>query len=114
MPYLLASNAKPTIALHKASFGSSKGRLAFLGGIAQSLFVKREPLATQALQQAGLTVIGLALGVSESSTSLLRVSFSTISEASQVKPSLVVEVGVVAVVDDELQEGLVGATTIGS
>jgi hypothetical protein len=35
--------------------------------------------------------------------------------ASQVKPSLVVEVGVVVVVvDDELQEGLVGGTTIGS
>jgi hypothetical protein len=32
-----------------------------------------------------------------------------------VKPSLVVEVGVVVVVvDDELQEGLVGGTTIGS
>jgi hypothetical protein len=44
----------------------------------------------------------------------LRVSFSTISEASEVKPSLVVDVGVVVVVDDELQEGLVGAITIGS
>jgi hypothetical protein len=31
-----------------------------------------------------------------------------------VKPSLVVEVEVVVVVDDELQEGLVGAITIGS
>ena len=34
MPNLLASVAKPTIALHKARFGSDKGRLAFLGGIA--------------------------------------------------------------------------------
>ena len=34
MPNLLASIAKPTNALHKASFGSDKGRLAFLGGIA--------------------------------------------------------------------------------
>ena len=34
MPNLLASIAKPTIALHKASFGSDKGHLAFLGGIA--------------------------------------------------------------------------------
>jgi hypothetical protein len=48
-----------------------------------------------------------------SSTFLLRVSFSTISEATQVKSSLVVEVGAV-VVDDELQEGLVGAITMGS
>jgi hypothetical protein len=31
-----------------------------------------------------------------------------------VKPSLVVEVEVVVVMDDELQEGLVGALTIGS
>ena len=31
---LLASIAKPTIALHKASFGSDKGCLALLGGIA--------------------------------------------------------------------------------
>jgi hypothetical protein len=30
-----------------------------------------------------------------------------------VKPLLVVEVGVVVVVDDELQEGLVGAITMG-
>jgi hypothetical protein len=49
VPNLLASIVKPTIALHKASFGSSKGRLAFLGVIAESLFVKGEPLATQAL-----------------------------------------------------------------
>jgi hypothetical protein len=49
MPNLLASIAKPTIALHKARLWSSKGHLAFLGGIAQSLFIKREPLATQAL-----------------------------------------------------------------
>jgi hypothetical protein len=31
-----------------------------------------------------------------------------------VKPSLVVEAGVMVVVDDEIQEGLVGAITIGS
>jgi hypothetical protein len=49
-----------------------------------------------------------------SSTSLLRVSFSTISEASQLKPLLVVEVEMVVVVDDELHEGLVGAIIIGS
>jgi hypothetical protein len=49
-----------------------------------------------------------------SSTSLLRVLFLTISEASQVKPSLVVEVGVVVIVDDELREELAGAITMGS
>jgi hypothetical protein len=43
----------------------------------------------------------------------LEVSFSSISEASQVKLLLVVEVELVVVVDEELQEGLVGATTIG-
>ena len=48
VPNLLASIAKPTIALHKASFGSDKGCLTFLGGIA-SLFVERKSLATQAL-----------------------------------------------------------------
>jgi len=31
---LLASIAKPAIALHKANFGSDRGRLAFLEGIA--------------------------------------------------------------------------------
>jgi hypothetical protein len=31
-----------------------------------------------------------------------------------VKPSIVVEVGVVVIVDDELHEGLVGAITMGS
>jgi hypothetical protein len=31
-----------------------------------------------------------------------------------VKPSLVVEVGVVVVVDDDIQEGLVGARRMGS
>ena len=41
-------------------------------------------------------------------TSFFKVSFSTISEASQVKPSLIGEVEV----DDELHEGLAGATTI--
>ena len=30
LPNLLVSIAKPTIALHKANFGSDKGRLAFL------------------------------------------------------------------------------------
>ena len=49
MPNLLASIAKPTIALYEVRLWSSKGRLAFLRGIAQSLFVKREPSATQAL-----------------------------------------------------------------
>ena len=34
MSNLLVSIAKPTIALHKDSFESDKGRLAFLGGIA--------------------------------------------------------------------------------
>jgi hypothetical protein len=48
MPNLLASIAKLTIALHKTSLVSSKGHLAFVGGIAQSLFVKRKPLSTQA------------------------------------------------------------------
>ena len=51
MPNLLASIAKPTVALHKTSLVSHKGRLAFLGGIAQSLFVERKPLATQALSK---------------------------------------------------------------
>jgi hypothetical protein len=49
MPNLLASIAKLTITLHKANFVSCEGRLAFLGGIAQSLLVERKPLATQAL-----------------------------------------------------------------
>jgi hypothetical protein len=35
-------------AIHKARLCSSKGRLALLGSIAKTLFVKREPLATQA------------------------------------------------------------------
>jgi hypothetical protein len=43
-----------------------------------------------------------------SSFTSFKVSFSTISEASQVKLSLIGEVEV----DDELQEGLTGATTI--
>jgi hypothetical protein len=42
---------------------------------------------------------------------MLRVSFSTISEASQVKPSLIGEIKVDVL--DELQEGLAGATMIG-
>jgi hypothetical protein len=49
-----------------------------------------------------------------SSIFLLRVSFSTISEVSQVKPSLIVEIEMVAIVDDELHEGLVEAIIIGS
>ena len=49
MPNLLASIAKLTIVLHKTSLVRSKVRLAFLGGIAHSLFVDRKPLATQAL-----------------------------------------------------------------
>jgi hypothetical protein len=49
MPNLLASIAKPTIVLYKTSLVRSKGYLAFLGGIAQSLFVERKSLATQAL-----------------------------------------------------------------
>jgi hypothetical protein len=62
----------------------------------------------------GLTSIGFAQGVSKLIHLSLEVSFSSISEASQVKPLLVVEVElVVVVVDEELQEGLVEATTIG-
>ena len=49
MTNLLATSAKPTIVLHKTCLVRSKDRLAFLGGIAQSLFVERKPLATQAL-----------------------------------------------------------------
>ena len=81
MTNLFATSAKPTIVLHKTSLIRSKCRLAFLGGIAQSLFVER---------------------------SLLKFSFSTISEASQMRPSLLDEVEV-----EVLQEGLVGATMIG-
>jgi hypothetical protein len=49
MPNLLVSIAKSTIAFHKIGLVSSKGHLAFLRGIAQSIFVDRKPLATQAL-----------------------------------------------------------------
>jgi hypothetical protein len=49
VPSLLASIAKPTIALHKVRLVGYKGRLAFLGGIAQSLFVEKKFLAAQAL-----------------------------------------------------------------
>ena len=49
MPNLLASIAKSTIASHKGSFEGCNGCLAFLGALAQSLFIERKPLATQAL-----------------------------------------------------------------
>ena len=49
MTNLLATSAKLTIVLHKTSLVRSEGRFAFLGGIAQSLFVERKSLATQAL-----------------------------------------------------------------
>ena len=62
---LLATSAKPTIVLHKTSLVRSKGRLAFLRGIAQSLFVERSSLVNQAHKQAVLTTIGLSQGVSE-------------------------------------------------
>ena len=65
MTNLLATSAKPTIVLHKTSLVRSKGRLAFLGDIAQSLFVERSSLATQAHKQAALTTIGLSQGVIE-------------------------------------------------
>jgi hypothetical protein len=42
-------------------------------------------------------------------TSFFKVSFSTISKASQVKPALIDEVEV----NDELHEGLAGAIIIG-
>ena len=47
MTNLLATSAKPTIVLHKTSLVRSKGRIAFLGGIAQSLFVDRSSLVTK-------------------------------------------------------------------
>ena len=65
MTNLLVTSAKLTIVLHKTSLMRSKGRLAFLGGIAQSLFLERSSLATQAHKQAVLTTIGLIQGVSE-------------------------------------------------
>jgi hypothetical protein len=65
MTHLFATKAKPTIVLQKTSLVRSKGRLAFLGGIAQSLFVERSSLATQAHKQAVLTTIGLSQSVSE-------------------------------------------------
>ena len=73
MTNLLATSAKPTIVLHKTCLVRSKGRLAFLGGIAQSLFVERSSLATQAHKQAVLTTIGLSQGVSELIDLLLEV-----------------------------------------
>ena len=62
---LLVTIAIPAIVLHKTSLVRNKGGLAFLGVIAQSLFVERYSLATQAYKQAVLTTIGFALGVSE-------------------------------------------------
>jgi hypothetical protein len=56
---LLATFAIATIVLHKTSLVRSKSSLAFLGGIAQSLFVERSSLATQAHKQAVLTTISL-------------------------------------------------------
>jgi hypothetical protein len=41
MTNLLVTSAKPTIVLHKTSLVRSKGHLAFLGVIAQSLFVEK-------------------------------------------------------------------------
>ena len=65
MPNLLASIVKLTIVLHQTILVRSKGRLAFLGGIAQSLFVERSSLAIQAHKQAVFTTINLSQGVSE-------------------------------------------------
>ena len=73
MTNLLATSAKPTIVLHKTSLVRSKGRLAFLGGIAQSLFVERRSLAIQAHKQVVLTTIGLSQSVSELVDLLLEV-----------------------------------------
>jgi hypothetical protein len=57
---LLATIAIPAIVLHKTNLMRSKDNLAFLGGIAQSLFIERCSLATQAHKQVVLTTIGLA------------------------------------------------------
>ena len=65
MTHLLATSAKPSIVLHKTSLMRSKGRFAFLGGIAQFLFVERSSLATQAHKQAVLITISLSQDVSE-------------------------------------------------
>ena len=73
MTNLLATSAKPTIVLHKTSLMRSKDHFAFLEGIAQSLFVERSSLATQAHKQAVLTTIGLGQGVSELIDLLLEV-----------------------------------------
>jgi hypothetical protein len=62
---LLAIFAIPAIVPHKTSFMISKGGLAFLGDIAQFLFVERCPLASQAQKQVVLTTIGLSQGVIE-------------------------------------------------
>jgi hypothetical protein len=62
---LLTSLVIPAISPHKTSFVISKGSLASLGDIAQSLFVERCPLATQAHKQVVLTTIDLSQGVIE-------------------------------------------------
>jgi len=62
---MLASFAIPAIVLHKTIFVRSKGGLAFLGVIAQSLFIERSSLATQAHKQAVLTTISIGYGVIE-------------------------------------------------
>jgi hypothetical protein len=56
---LLVTFAIATIVLHKASLVRSKSSLAFLGVIAQSLFVERSSLAIQTYKQAVLTTISL-------------------------------------------------------
>jgi hypothetical protein len=62
---LLATFTIPIIVPHKISFVISKGGLAFLRDIAQSLFIERCPLATQTHKQAVLTIIGFSQGVIE-------------------------------------------------
>jgi predicted secreted protein len=57
---LLATFARATIVLYKTSLVRSKSSLAFLEVIAQSLFVERSSLATQAHKRAVLTTISLS------------------------------------------------------
>jgi hypothetical protein len=57
---LLAHFAIATIVLHKMSLVRSKSGLAFLRVIAQSLFVERSSLATQAPKKEVLTTISLS------------------------------------------------------
>jgi hypothetical protein len=65
MTNLLATFAILAIVSHKTSFVISKGGLVVLEDIAQSLFIERCPLDTQAHKQAVLTTIGLSQGVIE-------------------------------------------------